>query len=353
MKIVHFAPFAPNRAGLYEAARDMMRADCIMGHNCSLVDTGIFVNGKQEAGRIGQEDNRAGFFLETESPDVAKKADLLIYHSGVPDLWTVKCQAPIIMVIHGRPLAAYRFEHNTGIASYSLYAEVASWPRVKKVLHFWPEFQNYWRAIISEEKLLGLRVPPVDRERFSMEGPVYKIPGQYSGRYNGLICDSWREDVDIFEIAHGALEAARQIQGLTWHFYAVDATDGAWKRIFDAFRSIGAMGEVYARQSNMEERYRAYDFLLSPQRIYTRTIAEALCCGLPVVSPRTDGFDAADTVTTAFSISEMVRLLEKNFHKIRLAVRDESEIFDLKIYGSRMDQIYGNIQTGEPVAMGR
>ncbi|MEY2669781.1 MAG: hypothetical protein RLZZ577_97 [Bacteroidota bacterium] len=44
MIICHIAPFAPNRCGLYEASRDMARADIVGNNQIIFIDAGITIN---------------------------------------------------------------------------------------------------------------------------------------------------------------------------------------------------------------------------------------------------------------------------------------------------------------------
>lgn len=342
MRIVHAAPFAPNRAGIYEAARDMVRADALAGHGVEFVDVGVTVGTTREAPLIGAVDDRGGFRIVTAPPLCLDYADVIVCHTGVPDAWVVRTQAPMVWVLHGRPLAAYRLEQATGLHSYSLYAEVARWPRATRLVSFWPEHRPYWNVIIPAEKLVTLDDPPCDGERFTPDGERYVIPDQHRGAINGLIADSWREDIDIYEVVHGALEASKRLLGLRWHLYGIERQDGPWTYLLDALRRAGALGEVCSRVAGMEARYRAYDLVLTPHRIVTRTISEALCSGVPVVA-------AIGCAVTPYlmrpddpaSVAEAVEALvttEPAFRR-RLA-REQAARFDLRPFGMAMTAIY-------------
>ena len=141
-----------------------------------------------------------------------------------------------------------------------------------------------WDVVFPPEKSFVLDYPPVDRERFNGEGEAWDIPRFQRGRYNGVMCDSWRADSDILEIAHGAIEASRRIQGLTWHVFAINEPVGPFRHIFQKMRSIGALGTIGGRRGDMEQVYRGADFILSGRRSISRVIAEALCCGTPVIA---------------------------------------------------------------------
>lgn len=353
MRLVHLAPFAPNRAGIYEAARDMARADSLAGHGAEFVDAGVSVGGRREEPQIGACDDRGDFRLVTSPPRCLDWADLLVCHTGIPDAWVARTQAPMVWIIHGRPLAAFRPEQNGGPVSYSLYAAVAEWPRTKALVHFWPEFDPYWSAIIPAEKLHAIDWPVIDEVRFAADGDVHEF-GPHRGEINGLICDSWREDIDTFEVATGALIASRCTPGLRWHFYAMESPLApCWERLLAAFRAIGALGEVCGRMPAMERVYRAADFVLTPHRIITRVIGEALSTGTPVVASRGCRVtpytaDPQDPWNIAEVVTRLVTHLRHDRTAIRTATRIAAERFAAMPYAAAMTGIYERALTGRP-----
>ncbi len=351
--IVHLCPFAPHRAGIYEAARDCVVADLLAGHNVGFIDTGVVVGGTRQEPQIGAKDERGAFEIVTGHPDSAKDADVLVMHTGVPDLWVVKNQAPMIWVVHGRPLAAFRPEQVGTLISYSMYADVATWPRTKAMLHFWPEFQPYWDVVFPKEKHVCFDYPPIDDERFAPAGPVHLIGPDYRGEWNGLICDSWREDVDIFEVTHGAIEAAKQNPGLKWHFYAMEANESGclrpcWEILVNALRKLNALGEVCGRMENMDKVYRGMDFVLTPHKIVTRIIGEAVACGTPVVAAEgcratTYWMDPSDPKSVARTVGSLILDLKNG--EIDEAPKHPS----LLDFGKRMSELYQRALNGEPI----
>lgn len=346
MRIAHFAPYAPSRAGIYESARDMVVADLLAGHSTHLVDVGITANGQREEPKVGVTDERGVVPITTASPSVADEADVLVMHTGVPDAWVVRSQAPIVWIVHGRPLASFRPEQNGGLSSYSVYCEVAKWPRTKAMVYFWPEFTPYWRVVFPKEKLIELPYPPIDGQRFAPVGQTHSIAPCNRGRFNGLICDSWREDVDIFEVVNGAIEAAKRIQGLTWHLCAMESPlRPCWEYLMVALRQLGALGEVCGRMTDMEERYRAFDFLLTPHRIVTRCIGEALTCAMPVVAANGCTVtrytaDVSDPLSVAAVVEGVVARLDKDRDGMQAEALEMAGRFDLVAHGSRMSGIY-------------
>lgn len=349
MRIVHVAPYGPQLAGIYEAARDMVRADIQQGHEAFFVDVGATPVGSaiRNTPQVGAIDDRVGFKLITADPSVINSADVIMLHTGCDNQWLVWNQAPIIMVVHGTPIAAFRVEQRGPLASYSVYTEGAQWPRVKAMLYFWPEFRPYWDVVFPQGKQIVMDYPPIDQARFNGngDGEVWEIPRFQRGRYNGLICDSWREDSDILEIVHGAMEASRRIQGLTWHIYGAMKPLGPYEHIVSYMRRSGCLGTISGRLPNMEQVYRAMDFVLSGRRSISRVIAEALSCGTPVVADRGCTManytaDKQNPSATADAICNLVERLESEPDVIATETAALAENFDLERYGRAVTEIY-------------
>lgn len=322
----------------------MVRADLLAGHGVELVDVGVTVGTTREPAQIGAVDDRGGFRLVTAPPSCLDWADVIVCHTGVPDAWVVRSQAPMVWILHGRPLAAFRLEEQSrgALRSYSLYAEVAAWPRVRRLVSFWPEFAPYWQPLLPADKLVTLDYPACDGERFSPTGEAHEIPAVHRGRLNGLICDSQREDIDLFEILHGAIAASRRTPGLRWHLCGVEQRDGPWGHLLDAMRRAGALGEVVGRIANIECMYRAVDLVLTPHRIVTRVISEALCCGTSIVAaqgctvtPFTMRPDSPSSVADAV---EEAAMTEPGLRR-RMAIT-ESQRFNLRAFGAAMTDVY-------------
>ena len=347
MRIVHYAPFAPNACGLYEAARDMVIADFRVGHEVHLVDVGVTINNEYIPGSVGKTDSRGGTFISTSDPAIANNADILIAHTGIPDNWIVANQVPIIWIMHGRPAACFRPEQFKKGHSYSLMYLLSKWPRIKKMVTFWKHHIPYWEPIIPKEKLVCLDAPPVDQERFSPNGPIHDF-GENKGKWNVLIADSWREDVDIYEVCHGLLQT--DIPGLKVHFYAMEIPLGPWEYLLQAFREKGILGEVQGRMLNMEEKYRAADVILSPHKIATRVIIEGLSCGIPIIANGCDLAQYRMVVDDPYSIRTAIQCcidnLECNKKMVTDEVKQAANMCSLSKYNEQMNEVYRSIVGG-------
>jgi len=356
MKIVHFAPFAPNGSGMYEAARDMVHADVLMGHRAYLVDTGstpsdsIFPTFAENP-----KDDRGGFNLPIISYEEAQDADVMVGHVSMPDDWIVSSRAPLIWMLHGRPLDCFRTEQNYTIKkSYSWLAQRAKWPRVKKMVTMWQEHVPYWQAIIPPNKLICLDPPPMDETRFCKEGIKHVIQGKDIGDWNILIADSWREDVDTYEIMTGAIEASKHVKGIRIHNYAMKikqdsiAVVDPWNLIFDYATKLGAQGEIYGRVGNMEQIYRSMDIVLTPHRIATRIVGEALCCGIPVITGSPSQWSRwwcipEDAISVVHAIINLTGELRNSKGGVDRYVKQKADMFSLASWGRRINALYNEV----------
>ena len=213
------------------------------------------------------------------------------------------------------------------------------------MVYFWPEFKPHWDVCISEDKQVVFDHPVIDENRFSNFGSMHQIENK--GMYNLLVCDSAREDIDLYELAIGCIEAAKQIPGLKVHFFGMEfPLANAWNIVLGKLKEIGGLGDVKPRVTNMELVYRSMDCLISPNRIEVRTIAEALCCGIPVIAENGCKVadwtcNMADPLDVAAAIKMYVDSHNQGTHKA--GVLERSKSFNLKHYSNKMNQIYSEL----------
>jgi len=362
MKIAHFSLFAPTRSGLYEAAADMVKADCLAGHDARFVDVGLSNDGLPA--KVGQTDKRGDFTLTTTDHADVRDADIIVAHTGIPDEWIVGTEAPIIWILHGRPRDCYLTERNSRGTeqTLSLFQRIASWPRIRRFITMWPQHFPYWQVGLPAEKLELIDSLPIDRARFTPDGPVREIPPAVRGQFNILISDAWRKDTDIFTMACGACLAAEEIPGLRVHLFSVDVDANSnappvceW--FFQRLRDLDALGEVHGRVDDMPEVYRSIDLLVSPHGIATRTIVEPLCCGTAVLAaepcsltpytaqPHHPAAVAAQIVKVIRQIRDVGRVEYR--HHLAEQVKPWLGKFDLDVFGPTMTAVYERVLAGE------
>lgn len=346
MKIAHVAPYGPNKSGLYEAARDMVKADVMAGHEVYFVDKGYTRENGQEYAPKDSIDNRSGLTIKLTEPSILNNVDIIIDHAGIPNEWLTNKNIPIICITHGRPHASFNMEFFKQKKTYTCEAGIAKNEQVKKIVYFWPEFKPYWDVIYPEDKTCILEYPTVDEYRFCSEGEKHIIGDSQKGEFNILICDSWREDVDMFEVINGVLEAAKTIKNFKVHFYNM-ATPirPCWDLLVKKMYERNCLGELCARMSNMEKVYRSMDAVLTPHKIITRVIGEAISTNIPVIAANgckvaQYTFDQHDALDIARAIKEFVNSDQK---QNKLNVLEQAKFLKLENYSTKMNKIYDEI----------
>lgn len=346
MKIAHVAPFGPNKSGLYEAARDMVKADVMAGHDVYFVDAGYARQNGQEYASKDSCDNRYGFTIKLTEHTILNNVDIIVDHAGFPQEWLTNKNVPIICITHGRPLDSFNMEFFQKKKTYTCEADIPKNEQVKKIVYFWPEFKPYWDVIYPEDKTCILEYPVVDEYRFSPNGEKHIIDDKHKGEFNILICDSWRKDIDMFEVINGVLEAAKTVKNFKVHFYNM-ATPirPCWDILIQKMYERNCLGELCARMGNMEQVYRSMDAVITPHKIITRVIGEAISTNIPVIA--SNGckvaqftFDQHDAIDIARAIKEFVNSDQK---QNKINVIEQAKHLCLENYSKEMNKIYKEV----------
>jgi len=339
MKIAHITTFGPNGAGLYEASRNMMKADFLTGHEVYCVDTGITPDLKQNDPKVGVVDDRGDFKITTSHHSILDQVDLIVMHTYCDEKWYVKNQVPIVWIVHGRPAAAFRQElDEPQYLAYSAYGNVSYWPRVKKLIHFWPEYSIFYDPVIKKGKQCILEYPCIDTDRFTKNGKKFDLSLEgtkknYIGEINGLICDPRRNDINRFEIMIGAIYAAKKIPGLKWHFVGLDTPIiAAEERLLSELEKMGSLGLRIGRIHSIEEVYRACDFLYTPHNIITQTCGEAVATGLKVIA------NIGNKIASqCININNPIELIDSIYN---LQFFENKKMWDIKKFGQEINKLY-------------
>lgn len=348
MKICHVLPFAPNRCGLYEAGRDMIKADYMSGHEVIIIDAGIIKDGEMvEEGKENQIDNRSDFKLVTDSLDRLEDADIIVMHTGLADNILVRTEAPLIWVVHGRPNACFRPEIQGKSTAYSLYWNVSKWRRTKKMLYFWPEFIPHWKPLFKDKNLC-LDYPVIDDRPF-LQTSKDDFNFSSTGKINFVLCDAEREDIDIYETLIGFLEASEYVKDIKLHIYALEfPLKNAYNILLGIMKNRGILGDLMPRVPYLNQVFKKADCLITPNSIITRTAGEAMQADLPIISqapskitPYTANFNDSKDVS--------LRILEFCEDFISKSVNNDTSNLNLKkhlsleTYSNKMNKVYEEI----------
>lgn len=347
MKVAHFGNFAPNRAGIHTATRDLILAERSVGIDSNYIDYGSEKDAKFS--RVWLKDGD----IETVSPEWAiDEADIIVRHSAVPERVT-KTGKPIVFYLHGRPEYSFLldWEKQAGCTREEMHC--AKLPQYKKFICFWKEHVDFWKHMLDVE--VAVVPPPMDLSKYPVEGKKYQFKPENNGSPNILIFSMWREDITPFNTVIAALKFAEEFIGTKIHVIALP-TPGKNNPVIDPLfanlRKSGHLGKLASLVRNLDEIMRACDFGVSPIGIETRGILEANALGLPVVAGTKNplGIYTADPR----NIDDTVAAMKKCWNKIsnyRGDIRQDVhkklvKNYNLKKTGNAVKKIYGGIIHG-------
>lgn len=348
MRIAHFLPFAPGQCGMYETARDMIKAERLAGHEVEMVDTGL--EGKR---RLGAVDDRAGCLVKTRDYADVSKFDLFVLNGNIPEKFLAKTSAPLVQIMHGRPESSFRLQQTDARSPvYDIYLSRVHTPRMRLFITLWQEHAAYWSLIIPPHKLAATKHPPCDLDLYCPEGERHAW--NPSGQQNILVADIWRPDGDPFHIAHGLFLAAHSDAPLSWkvHFCGCLPQLGPWQHLFQALRRAGVLGETCGMMRNIIARYRAADLVITGHGIATRAAREALACGCTLLAPESSRYAKftyrRDDPGSIASRTEMaLAALRQEPEQLKQDALATARRFDLVAFGKDITALYEHALSGE------
>jgi glycosyltransferase involved in cell wall biosynthesis len=341
VRIAHFVPFAPHRCGMYETARDMIKAERMAGHEVELCDVGI---GKER--HVGEIDKRGGCEIVARDYRDVAGFDVFASNGNIPDDFIGQTKAPVVQFMHGRPLSSFRLNQTHEDAKvYDIYLHKAQNPRWRKFVTLWPEHLPFWRVILPDARLASVPYPPCDLDLYGSEGDVHQYEEKHKANAHVLIADLWRPDTDPYEVANGVATLAAERNGFRVHFLACHTPLGPWEHIFRSLRRRGVLGETCGMMLDIVPRYRAADVVLTPHYIATRIVRESLACGCTLVahrlSPYTDyPCDPERPDTVAAALNRALRDRNQNPDQCRLKAREKAQLFNLQSFAESILPIY-------------
>lgn len=281
IKLCHFAQFAPHRCGLYGTARDLIKAERIVGYDAGMVDARLTENPTIAInGVIEDLSGKSDGFLKPMPPEWANDADIFVRHSFVPQKFK-DMNKPIIGCMHGRPENTFLLESYGKNPVWSTFFDKDKGESA--FVTFWPEYLDILSMIMKGKVYY---VPAmVDLMKFRPEGEKRDFK-ELNGRPNILIADIWREDVTPFNLIFAAHRFIKKYapQGKI-HILAIPSTKKTYiTKMLDMLNKQGVLGIVLPIVNKIEEFYRASDFVITPHNIATRVVRESLACGCPIVA---------------------------------------------------------------------
>jgi len=331
MQIAHFAVFSPNKSGMYATVRDLILAERMQGIDAQFIDYNF---DGPDNGRAGMNYSKVGLCdadIVTISPDWAyEEADILIRHALITEP-IIRVGKPIIMAMHGRPEYSYMLEHYGQSPVMSIMANHETDEKYAAYMTFWQEHLLPWNLIMPKREIIYIPVP-VDLKRFNPDGEKYSS-ANWTGHPNIMVADMWREDITPFPMI-SAVETFRQkySPAAKLHIFGMPHKDkGFSAQLGTRLRASGLVGECNMTVPFLDRVYRSADILVTPHRIATRIIREALASGCPVVAgtgcqytPYTA--DPRDPEAFAAQIDRCWRDFQERGDEFRAKVRNVAEV---------------------------
>ena len=283
MKIAHFAVFSPNQSGMYATVRDLILAERLQGIDAQFIDynfDGPDNGSNMNYSKVGLCDKD----IITISPEWAyEEADILVRHALITEP-IIRVGKPIIMAMHGRPEYSYMLEHYGQSPVMTIMSNHEIDQKYAAYMTFWEDHIPFWNLMMPNREISYIPVP-VDLVRFNPVGEKY-YSANWDGEPNIMVADMWREDITPFPMILAVDEFKRRhCSKAKLQFFGLPPVGkGFSAQLGTRLRNIGLMGEGNTIVPFLDKVYRSADILVTPHRMATRIVREAIASGCPVVA---------------------------------------------------------------------
>jgi len=239
----------PGLCGLFETANNLIEAERALGIDAVIVDP--------------------------LKEDVPLDGDLLVDHSGLTDaMW--KSGLPVIHVRHGRPHSSFLMQESGGKKVFTSLRNGRA--RYARVVTFWKQHVPYLELLFDRTDIVVLP-PPVDLKAWHPSGSVHDF-GANKGVVNLVCADIFRLDEDPFHV----LVACGLLPG-DFKVHLAGLKGGINQATNTLVSMLGSnRGSMFSWIKELACLYRAADLVISPHKIATRAVREAMACGVPVLA---------------------------------------------------------------------
>ena len=265
-------------SGQYSTVRDIIKGECDIGLDAGMIATVeeppmFFYDGKPLTDGT----------LTTKDKLWARDADIFVRHTTIPPLFA-SLGKPSVMCLHGRPENSFMLGHLGKMPIYYIIAKAVQEKENAAYVTFWDEYKFHWDLLIDNRIVYSVP-PPVDLDRYSPDGDKFYW-GDKSGKPNIVIADMWREDTTPYNVMHAAAYYVQKMNpDARLHIFGFPpAKVQSTTMLGGMFQHKNILGHVNEVMPNLEIAYRAADIVITPHRIATRIIREALACNTPVVA---------------------------------------------------------------------
>jgi len=303
-RIVHVVPVTPRQAGMYETTREIVYYERKMGYDAYIYDPRPTEEELKLNSEIPQNNSAKcpgcgvsftlGERVLTNQPAVpawtedrgvctvpfefAKDADLIVSHSGLNEQLRA-LNKKYIHVAHGRPYSSFLIEHSGQSAIYTSYEHVGRQENFIAAITLWPEYKDYLSLLFPKIYAFDAFV---DLNEWKPRHSNYTF-GNRKAEINIVCADVWRLDKDPYHVLNAFRLFYEKYPNSKVHIYAA-RSDPGWNCMIGKMQSLGMVGEVRPLVPNLCDVYNAADMVITPHKIATRTVREALASGIQIVA---------------------------------------------------------------------
>ena len=278
MRVAHFCRFSPDKSGQYSTVRDIIKGECDIG-----IDAGMIATLEEPPMFFYDDKPLTDGTLTTKNRMWAKDADVFVRHTTIPPLFA-SLSKPSVMCLHGRPENSFMLGHLGKMPVYYIIAKAAQEKEHNAFVTFWDEYKFHWELLIDNQIVYSIP-SPVDLNRYSPDGDKFYW-GDKSGSPNIVIADMWREDTTPYNAIHAAAYYIRNMnKDARLHIFGFPPPKvQSTAMLGGLMQHKNIMGHICETMPNIEVAYRAADMVITPHRIATRIVREALACNTPVIA---------------------------------------------------------------------
>lgn len=281
-------------------------------------------------------------------PDFALRSDVIVSHSGLHGGFE-GCKAPRVHIAHGRPNSSYRIERDGQTPIYKTYREFQQDERWKAIITLWPGYEDFWSLVFPRVEQFQ---PFVDLSYWTPGDTDYDFNGK-AGSPNVVVADIWRMDKDPFFPINGFANFAESYSDAKLHLFGLDSNPRGRETLLDVLEGRGVLGQTSGMIEDLLPIYRAADIVITPHRIATRTVREALACGTQVVGDKANPYtpyvaDMEDPKAYGAAIAQAWEDLKEDREGREKSNRDVAEReFDVTVTAEQFVELFEELTDRE------
>lgn len=358
-KIAHFCNYSPIDSGIYTETRDLVMEELRRGYDAYIIDH-LADNPNRQNPNLHDHLFKQGRIIGIENDDISDTADLICWHSFLPEKIRNDPTKDLVMFLHGMPSFVFYNELYGGdtVLSFLKTAE-QTLPQCHRFISLWPTHQPFWENIFRE-KLLVTK-PIIDCESIRLK----KDDGFDPTHMRLVVMDTWRGGKEPYYIFNAVQQLmTRQAEGnlaaevtLSIYGQGADKIQPVWRALIrDEFEPFFK----YMGRAEPQTIFDNHDILLTQVGeipTESRVIREALLAGMPIVSgyaydPWTQfKHDCRDICGYADQILRCFNSLldpKQRNHRRRIRRQRAMDAFDIRQNGDAIFDCYEQIFARAP-----